>query len=278
MKDSRLVEIATTKGVSIIQAFSFEDSDKLGNVLICIDEAQNFTPNSFHIYADTEANHAFILNQRNEMEKWNQFVREIIRYRSNTFILANTSSFELLKNSPSVNSPFDKSIFYAKYFSKAELLAALELIEGKGLSRIPFSQQVLIDILEFIISETNGYPGICGYIFAVLNDIVKQVRSTAYSVARADIIRIWKEKKWQLLLDYLEVSRLLARIREENINDLNSILNSPIILGGRMPCDISLAWVRIGLRCGIFKVVDDELTLSCNNEKYSAQVYETAAC
>lgn len=265
MEDPRLSEIARTMNIPITQAFGSPDAAELGNVLICIDESQNFCPHSLHVYPDTPHCSDAMLNQSEEKRRWNQCIREIIRSGSRIYLLANTSSFELLKNEPTVESSFDNKIFYAKYFSTSEILDALELIEGKGRSYVPFSQTTIIEILEFIISESNGYPGICGYIFSVLNDLVKQVRSTAYSTVRSDIARIWREKRWQLLLKYLEISRLVTRIQLENINDLNAILNSRIvILENQIPCDISLSWVRVGLRCGVLKVVGENITLSCN--------------
>ncbi|MCL4419278.1 hypothetical protein M1146_04215 [Patescibacteria group bacterium] len=264
-KDSRIRQIMEKHSCSPVQAFGKPEAAELGNVLILIDEAQNFCPNSLHVYdPEVPSNADAIAIQKREKEEWDQFVRDIIRNSSHTYILANTSSFELLKYEPTVGSPFDSHVFYAQYFSTSELLSALELIEGKGTSRVPLSQTLILDVLEFLISESSGYPGICGYIFSVLNDIIKQVRSDAYNITRADILRVWRERRWQLLFGYLEISRLKTRIQQEKALDLNEILNSSVILGNEAPCDTSQAWVRIGLRCGVFRVHGENITLSCN--------------
>lgn len=245
----------------VLKAFATLEADKLGNVLICIDEAQSFCPNSFRVYDETPKNAQLILEQSNEKLRWNQLIRDIVRVRSHTYILATSSSYELLTSEPRVESPFDKKYFVAQYFTKEEILIGIELLEGQG-GHLTFDKELKEDIVQFMMSETEGYPGICGYIFEFVSDLLKRLRREGPKVV--SIIDIWKNQKWSLLFGKLLSSRVVSRIRDEKWEDLNKILASPVLYGATIPCDLSDYSTRLSLRCGIFKVVDGNLSLSCN--------------
>ena len=58
-----LRSLAKSRDEIIIKAFAHPDADKLKNILICIDEAQSFCPNSFKLYEKTPQNYQLISNQ-----------------------------------------------------------------------------------------------------------------------------------------------------------------------------------------------------------------------
>jgi len=239
--------------------FLSSKADPLGHVLICIDEAQTFCPNSQYVYKPTELE--LIKQQQLEKQMWHQFIRDIVRARSNTYILAVTSSYELLTSAPSVESPFDEKVFAAKYFTKSEVEELLALLQRRAKSLV-IPKELLNEIIDFIFDEMNGFPGLCGYVLEIIRDMIDEVKR--FGPDKFSIYESWKSKKWHLLWNKLLSSRLVRRIEMEAKDTLKEILSFPVLYGSPVKMELSVYSIRVALRCGIFNVVDGFLILSCN--------------
>lgn len=261
LMENQLIQNLAKSTDGVMKAFANPVTDSMGNVLICIDEAQAFCPNSFRVYQDTPKNAHLILQQKDEKAKWNQMIRDIVRVRSKTYILCASSSYELLLSEPFVESPFDKKYFLARYFTEKEVLTGFRLLISTNIVGQLF-KNLEDEIIRFVMTETEGYPGICGYIFEIINDLLKRlIREGPEVISISDI---WRNQRWNLLFGKLLSSRVVTRIKDEKWEDLSKILGSPVLYGAIVPCDLSDYSTRLCLRCGIFKVVDDRLSLSCN--------------
>jgi len=215
------------------------------NVVICIDESQNFVA----------------LNKT----AWNQTIREIVRGRLNTWVICATSSFDLFpipEAQVSVDSPFSKDVFPVSYFTKDQIDCALSILQGQGQFFVSL-ESVLKMMTTKIFDETQGHPGLCAHYFALVREILNKISSTNYQFTTADIPKMWEFASEVLILANTRSFRLLDKMLEVNIFKLveksGLLYDLPVKFNNK-------TWEQDALRLGLGKLDSEckSFSLSCN--------------